>query len=292
MNTFEISDVSSYVKYVFDVGKEKPRAANSQLLFRGQSDKKYEIIPSIARRYNGKTAPLLYHEKDMIETAKAQLPNVFKSEYEPIELLALLQHHGIPTRLLDVTENALVGLYFACLGNQESNGEVILFEQNCDNGRIRCLINAVADTYRFANSGFTYLDTFYQGILNQVYFLDEKHVFEKAHMKISDGGEWIKNYAVSPIFATAQIHSLRQQTQAGKYILFANEIEKESGSDVFVRKIAPIPKSHECVVGCVIVPGRMKEQILKELALLGISRRTLFPDNIDIVCEEIKKMFL
>lgn len=53
-----------------------------------------------------------------------------------------------------------------------------------------------------------------------------------------------------------------------------------------------IPKSHECVVGCVLVPGRIKESILKELALLGISRRTLFPDNIDIVCDEIRRLFI
>ena len=292
MNAFEISDVSSYVKYVFDIGKEKLTSKNSQLLFRGQSDKNYEIIPSIARNYNGKSAPLLCHEKEMVETAKAQLPNIFKTEYEPIELLALLQHHGIPTRLLDVTENALVGLYFACLGDNESDGEVFLFEQNKDNVRVNCLANAIADSYRFADGGFTYLDTFYQGILNQVYFFDEKHILEKAHTEPQDGANWIKNYAVSPIFATSQIHSLRQQAQAGKYILFANEIGCERGGDVFYREIAPMSKEHECIVGRIIVLGSLKEKILKELTLLGISRRTLFPDNIDVVCDEIKKFFL
>lgn len=292
MNTFEISGVSSYIEYVFSVGKEQIKAKRSQLLFRGQSNKNYEIIPSIARSYKDKPSPLLYYEKEMIEMAKAQLPNIFKAEYEPIELLALLQHHGIPTRLLDVTENALVGLYFACLGNKEFDGEVLVFEQNDDNVRVQCLANAVADTYRFADGEFTYLDTFYQGILNQVYFLEEKHIFEKAHTGPKDGANWLKNYAVSPIFVTSQIHSLRQRTQAGKYILFANEIGSEQGGDVFSREIIPIPKDHECIVGRIFIPGSVKDTILKEIALLGISRRTLFPDNIDVVCDEIKKAFL
>lgn len=291
MDVFEIADVSSYVKHIFDVGKEKIKTKSSQLLFRGQSDKNYEIIPSIARSYSGKISPLLWHEKHMIEMAKAQLPNIFRAEYEPIELLALLQHHGIPTRLLDVTENALVGLYFACSGDRNSDGEVFLFEQNNDNARVHCLANAIADTYRFADGGFTYLETFYQGILNQVYFLDEKHILEKAHTEPQDGANWLKNFAVSPIFVTSQIHSLRQHAQAGKYILFANEIGSERGGDVFFSEINPMPKDHECIVGRILVPGSLKEKLLNELTLLGISRRTLFPDNIDVVCDEIKRSF-
>ena len=53
------------------------------------------------------------------------------------------------------------------------------FEQNKDNVRVNCLANAIADSYRFVDGGFTYLDTFYQGILNQVYFLMRSTFWKK-----------------------------------------------------------------------------------------------------------------
>ena len=43
-----------------------------------------------------------------------------------------MQHYGIPTRLIDVTTNPLVALYFACQGNPDKDGVVFIFEENVE----------------------------------------------------------------------------------------------------------------------------------------------------------------
>lgn len=295
MTEFEVKDLSSYIEYISSIGQTLINRRNSNsrtLMFRGQSNCSYELIPSIARNYNGKNSPLLKSERNMIDMAKTQMPDIFKADYEPIELLALLQHYGIPTRLLDVTDNALVGLYFSCSSDSKSDGEVIVFLKDESWMRTRSLVNAIADTYRFVDCEYTYLESFYGSIANQPYFLEEKYMMEQAHTSIHDGAEWIKYFAVPPIFTFAQIHSLRQQMQAGQYIIFPNTVDEDDGELAFLRKIDPIPKNHESIIGRAVIRHTCKEQILHELELVGISKKTLFPDNIDVVCEYIKTSFL
>lgn len=43
------------------------------------------------------------------------------------EILSIMQHYGIPTRLVDITKNALVALYFAIVDGKGANS-------NKDNG--------------------------------------------------------------------------------------------------------------------------------------------------------------
>jgi hypothetical protein len=69
-------------------------------------------------------------EKAMIERFKARLRIDVGSDQRQIPYLAIMQHYGIPTRLLDFTEEIAVALYFAFEkprkeGEDENNDRVI-----------------------------------------------------------------------------------------------------------------------------------------------------------------------
>lgn len=46
----------------------------------------------------------------------------------PLHITPKLQHYNLPTRLLDLTSNALVALYFTCRDKEKTEGEVIVID--------------------------------------------------------------------------------------------------------------------------------------------------------------------
>ena len=91
--------------------------SNSEIFpwFRGQPIDK-PLLPRVLR------GP--YPERDLIDDFRLRAPAVGDTPpfSEECEWLFLMQHHGLPTRLLDWTEGALIALYFAVssAGNPKS----------------------------------------------------------------------------------------------------------------------------------------------------------------------------
>ncbi len=110
------SSISSVSQFVASFSSR-----DSNLFFRGHADPNYTLRPSIMR-----SIKLQKNESKLYNNLLIECPDDFEKCHTHLEKLVKMQHYGLPTRLLDITRNLLVALYFACESHPDSFGELIL----------------------------------------------------------------------------------------------------------------------------------------------------------------------
>lgn len=196
-----VKSVADFIDKITEIGK-----IHKSVFFRGHSDESFELVPSIYRK-NDKNEDFLFIENEdkIYREVIAKSPTEFNGK-KTIEALALMQHYGVPTRVLDLTTNALIALYFACSeksGIKGKNGEVLLFdipkEYICfsDSDRVTILSNLAK-----CDSRFYYYKTLYGR---------EIHILEKKLTELNYKGELIKlEYSLGD-FLSRKINSMRNK---------------------------------------------------------------------------------
>ena len=122
MKTYEISSINDLNNLIQKLGEPKQGTTR---FFRGQANKKWDMNPSIFREQY-----LIENEDKIIKDVLTNCPDDFLPTDTLFEKLVKLQHYGCKTRLLDLTTNALVALYFACheKKHHRTNGELIILD--------------------------------------------------------------------------------------------------------------------------------------------------------------------
>lgn len=117
--TFRIRTLMDYIRVVKLL--DTVHNDDETLVFRGMSNSEWPPIPSLAR-YTGRDE---FIEHDMVNEFLTLRPDAFQGLQSNFEILAKMQHYGLPTRLLDFTLNPLVALYFACSECPKSDARVL-----------------------------------------------------------------------------------------------------------------------------------------------------------------------
>ncbi|UFQ02754.1 FRG domain-containing protein [Pseudomonas fitomaticsae] len=118
--SYEARDLISYLSIIYSLSDEPtgPRC------YRGQSVSSWKVKPSVMRELKSDA------ERQILSELLVEAPNEFGSDKSMFDKLVRAQHYSLPTRLLDVTLNPLVGLYFACEEErfQSEDGVVQVFD--------------------------------------------------------------------------------------------------------------------------------------------------------------------
>ncbi|HDT6088482.1 FRG domain-containing protein [Raoultella ornithinolytica] len=281
-----LSDALTHVTHMID--------SSINYWFRGHSDVSFKLLPSLFRPVSG-TQNQYYDEAQLIDEITRRFPIVRDKNKSIIELLIYAQHYGIPTRLLDWTENLLVALYFCCSEHQQKDGVVYILNpskiQKHSHGELDTISEFVMSSgkidlykkmvvacknfhhYFIKNippkiNGISYIELIDKTDVE--IYLELSKIKDKP-LEIDLGISHVKTVDIFTYYAP--MSNNRIIAQHGCFTIHGGKI---IGNEEIV-KIPQINTTDEGLTS-LIIPFTAKKKIIEDLHICGINKHTLFPE--------------
>ncbi len=259
-----MENLTDFINEIRRLGLQK----DNENWYRGHSKREFKLIPSIYR--NG----LIENEDNIFKETITRVPKEFINSRSTVEKLVKMQHYSIPTRLLDITANPLVALYFACNKDFATDGEVVYLRipkkyiKYYDSDTVSVLSNIVKRPKDFEiESTIDEISQF--NATTQIAYLLHEIKEEKPYFQ-----NVINPKHLEQVFAVkVKLDNERILKQEGAFLIFGineNKLRPANVPDDWI-----VNKKEEVKF---IIPARKKRNTLRELETFGISERTLFPE--------------
>lgn len=265
----DISSIADYLeilKTFSHYGVEGFRE-NVQLYFRGEPDDYGESAgtPGIGRgnwlKYN--------NESTLFRECERKLSSEFAKCSTTFEKLVLMQHYGIPTRVLDISFDSLQALFFALYIDPKSKKDdnrdsiVLVYEIpknsicNWHSDKISVVSNIA--TYEHDDLEISGLPADIESFnkTDSIHHLLHEIRAEKPHFR----DEIVKEHLESVFCAHPLLDNPRIRAQQGAFLVF--------GIDGNKHHLASLERNSEIRLAKIRIPQYAKAQIREELNLLG-----------------------
>lgn len=257
--------------------------SGNSIYYRGHSDVNYVLLPSVMRLNSW-----YEHECDLYNETVIECPASFKNCFTHLDYLVEMQHYGLPTRLLDITKNPLVALYFACCDNFNSQGELIVFDVKTDEIKYpkSDTVSILASLPLFKSNMKKNLLTWAQDkTLNENDF-NRKAIRLLHEVKLEKPAfrdEIVKDDILSCFFVLAEKKNDRIVKQDGAFIICGL-------FDLTDNVVNRYRYKEHTKIQIYIIDKKAKKGILKQLDKFSINRGQLFPEISDVT-EHIKEKY-